>query len=329
MKFFKRVRINNLREIRILGTPLLEYTQGESMLSLKIPKRKTLEEKLSDAIFDMVDDKYDTIFLSRSGLGEAYLLSSFIKSWCKKLGTKNPCVVTIHATGKDWKSFYDCKFYNLRADFDSMASLEKPIYEKNGQKLILFLPYKEINKIVSSYQNEPKPHIESLLSYAGLKDFDIENVQPIFTKEMIKNAENHLKKNNINKDNFIFISRYANSIPNLPENFWDDLILELKAKGYSICENSKDITCSEAVYLATFAKSVIAMRSGFIEGLTKVAKNMHVFYTPLKKPYLDTEKFMSVFSLKNYPFVNPDTINEYNAENTDLIKLTNDILKNF
>ena len=127
----------------------------------------------------------------------------------------------------------------------------------------------------------------------------------------------------LNLDNFVIISPEANSCKLLPEEFWKDLISQLKIQGFDIFVNisldlfgSNDIdykscylTYSEAYALATRAKKIYSLRSGFTEFLLNTKIPMEVYYTSFFRTQA-AEKIRYGFGLDKIPNVDTTLIKE-------------------
>ena len=145
---------------------------------------------------------------------------------------------------------------------------------------------------------------------------------------MSEKCRKFLQNKNIDINNFIFISPDALSISALSNDFWNKLEIQLRNLGYYIYQNSKELSISESVYLASCAKSVIALRSGFTEGISSVVEKMFVIYRNLKDPYIPADQVIAAYTLKKYPYVNSENIYEYNAEELSEDLIINSIIEN-
>lgn len=316
MKVFEKIKIGKEKEIQIFGFPILQYGKkdiknGTEKYIKLFPT--SFEKKLVKMIFKNITNDYDDLYLLRCGLGEAYLINFFIDAWTRKNKSKNPCYISPRSEGREWNCFYKIPVENITIPWQSLSALKKRCYKYKGRRLFVFLPLKEIRKIVRSYQKKPQPHVKSLLKFCKLTSDDLKPVQPVFSRDIKDSALARLKENKINKNNFVFISSDALSAPLLPQEFWNELKLNLEKKGIGFIQNKKEISISEALYLSSIASAVIALRSGFSEGLANQAKKIFVLYTPLKSPFLPIPDFIKAYSLVEYPFATEKQITEFDT----------------
>ena len=94
------------------------------------------------------------------------------------------------------------------------------------------------------------------------------------------------------------------------------------AKGSSPYGKSVYLGVDEAMFIASRAKKIIALRCGFAELLAAIPDrgNLYVLYSHVfgsVKP----ESFLQIFSLKEYPFYNPQNTFEIIADKTNISKL--------
>jgi len=78
--------------------------------------------------------------------------------------------------------------------------------------------------------------------------------------------------------------------------------------------NSKNyplLSYAAAIYLASKAKAIITLRSGFSELLSTLNVPQFILYTKHRFSNISVEKTCEVHSLQKYPFVNQSLINEF------------------
>ncbi len=344
MKLFEKVKIdyknNHEREIRFLNIPIIQYGRkeenGTTKKYFKIFPKENFEIKLIKQMIANIKDKYDDIYLLRSGLGEAYLINYYIEAWCKKNNSKKPCFLNPNHPRKTWHIFSPIPIELVDVNWLNMRILKKTVYKLENNRVFVHIPYNIVYKMGCNYQQNSRPHIETLLNFVSLDLNSIKKPQITFEDECINKCNEILSSKNIDVNNFIFLSPDALSIPLLSDDFWQNLEYSLKKLGFSIYKNSTELNVSESVYVASKAKAIIALRSGFSEGLSAVAKKMFVLYTPLRiylnngqkeLSYIPVDKFLSSYTLKKYPFVKPETIFEYDTEKTESNFIISDILE--
>ena len=124
---------------------------------------------------------------------------------------------------------------------------------------------------------------------------------------------------NLNRDRFIFLSPEATTISPIPNHLWQDFIDKVREKGYDVFLNT---TCSpqlegckscfldfeEAYELASYAKAIIGLRSGFLETLTTINTPFHVIYN---RDIQGNNNRLLRNTLLKLPGVHPEQIHEY------------------
>lgn len=330
MKIFKKITINKEREIQFFNIPILSYGTKYYKDSKKnvyfnlFPK--SFKYQVYDELLKITENKHDFIIIVRAGLGEAYLLNFMLDEILHRYNAKKPCFVGHRDFYKELFSLYypNIPFYTHNINTNFMFNVLDKKYDK--YKNCLFnvnpSPLKNLQNLLAQYE---KGVVKDNYSYI-IKNF---NNTKNYKNKQIKyknNIENivELKFPNIKNEQFIFVVKDANFVKPLPANFWETLISQLENLGYKIVYNSKDISIQEARYIASYAKALIAIRGGFCEILSTLNVPKHIIYTPCK--HNDLKNIVDLFSLKKYPFVNPQTIFEYDTINTKIETIYENII---
>lgn len=332
MKLIEKQKINKEKEIRILNKALVRYgifeSSGKQEKYIEIFP-KSFEHKMLDEILLITGKKHDCIFLIRAGMGEAYLLNFILKELLLKFNAKNPCFVCHRKQYKELFELYhpNIPFYHINIDINKLfPALINRIVKYRGHFFnINPSTLAQVQDLFNRYENklEKRHYTEVIKNFNNVSVFNF--VTPVFS-EKIKNSTD-LKTKKLNKDNFIFIVNDANFIQKIPHEFWSDLITDLKKKNYDIFINNPDFSISEAFYLASKSKGIISLRCGFSELLSTLNVDKHIIYTPCKHNYLP--QLLEIMTLKKYPFVDPTTIFEYDAQINDVMSIKNIIMGAF
>lgn len=325
MKLIKKTKINNEYEIKFLSLPLVQYGSFESKEKKEkyfeiFPK--SYEAKMLDEILKTTTKAHDWIFLLRAGLGEAYLLNFMLDEILKNKKIKTPCFVCHRKSYKYLFELYfpNIPFYYIDIDIKRLfPMLTKRFIKYKGHNFnINPTTLKEVQKLFNDYEKniETRHYTDVIKEFNKINNFSFK--KPCFKKE----TETSLikKTKNLNKNNFIFIINDANFVTKLPEKFWKELEESLKEKGYDVFINSQKLTISEAIMLADKAKAIIGLRCGFSELISTLNTKKYIIYTTCKHNNLP--KLEQILTLKKYPFVNKETIFEYNIlkDNIEIIK---------
>lgn len=328
MQIFEKIKYKKEREINFCGMTVCHYGKAErefyneSYFEL-FPK--SYFEQVMDTIFEKLDKKYDIVFLCRvNAIGESYLLNYMFDEIIKQNKANSYCFITFNQENYAamFKLFSDSKVIDIKIDriLLNLALNKRKFKYKNTVFYVQQCTLDEINHLfLQKYAKEDYqvPYPEQIKLWAGIDKFQYLPIK--LTEDDILSVE---KLKNIDLDNFVFLSPNAKSVLPISDNFWNKLRKELKNKGFSIVENSWEFSFSEATYIASRAKHIIALRSGITELFSTLDTPKHIIYTNHRFSPLTIEKTKEVHSLKNYPFVDPETIYEYeyNDNEEDLIK---------
>ena len=335
MKLFEKIKIdyknNHEREIRFLNIPIIQYGKKEEngvkekyidILS------KSFEHKELDKILDLLPTNYDYIFLIRAGLGEAYLLNFMLDAIIKKYNIKKPCLICKSKAYVDLFNLFNPNIdsYCDIIDFTRLSHVlqKRCIKYKNVTFNINPSTFNEIKQLCTNYELnlENRHYADIIKQFNNINNFICK--KPTFNPNIEKYI--YEKINSLNKGNLIFIINEANFIHNLSYSFWEKLITILKKYGYDVLINSANLSISEAMYLASQSKAVIGMRCGFSEILSTLNIPKHIIYTNCK--FHDLPNFKDNFSLQKYPFVDENTLFEYQLSNQNEEELLEKIIRN-
>lgn len=170
-------------------------------------------------------------------------------------------------------------------------------------------------------------------------------VTPSISEKDITTLNEKINKINLDENNFVFLSPEANSTNLLPAEFWQDITDYLKQNNIDVFCNVMDeknkpdnakscfLTFKESYILAKKAKTIIALRSGFIEILSSVKTPMHIIYNIFnntKNPNITN--LYENYTLKNYPDISEQIYEYVNQDEKDLdiikVEIINQINKN-
>lgn len=165
--------------------------------------------------------------------------------------------------------------------------------------------------------------------------------EPKISENTRKTALEKANEIKLNLNKFIFISPEASSIDQLPKEFWEKITNNYLEQGYDVFNNitdwhnyikhSKtcDLTIEEAYVIASYAKKIIGLRSGFLELFLTLDVPMDVIYNMDKN---SKNRFLvnifENYTLQKYP-KNPNlVINEYKYQTENNLKeLIDNVLK--
>ena len=171
--------------------------------------------------------------------------------------------------------------------------------------------------------------------------------KPIISEEARLSAIEKVRDINLDINNFVFISPESKSNPTMSKNFWHEMVMELNRRGYDTyfnivgslntikADNLKAtyLTIEEACYIASRAKAIIGLRSGFMEIVNSCTDiPIYCFYSHFRKrmtPEMSADKVMTGFSLMKCPPFKTDLIKEYNADIIEENQLLEQLMEDF
>lgn len=277
---------------------------------------------------------YDDIYYLYSNGGEASMFFAYCaKNFIKKNNSKRPFFIATQPFQLDLLRLYfpDAKGICIK-DFFFLHEYKNMIPIKNHRIFLVYSHghFEPLEKEMQSQNFENITCFDHILNTLELTRKDC--TKPEF--KIPSHYENTLKKKidaiNLNIDNFVIIAPETKTSKPLSKTLWEKLINEFRKRGVDIFLNIKDeefvfenckqtkLSYPEAFLLAKKAKSIICVKSGFVEVLLPVNCPTIAVYTEFrnKKRYKITpEQVISVFSMHKLPFVNHDLICELNYDN--------------
>ena len=309
--------------LTVLGIPILKVFHYNNTKSIHI-----------FSFYREIDFNCKNIIYIRSAIGEAYLLSVLLSNYCKynKLSSKEIEVIGYMENYKELINLYNpnISYTKVNADIDkalyAFDGISYKIHDKNilmftPKKLLYLWMFKFVEKVNTNYFSE-------LIKLLGLSGKQLEQVMPIYNTECIKNAELILDKLK-NKDNFIFLCPDCKTISKINTKFWNTLEGKLKALGFDILYNNKNIKLDELHYIVEHARGTVSMCCGLCESLTNTKGIFHILYTDMGFVKIPAPNVLKSHSAKYLPFVNPENIHEYIYMQENEEKIIDEIIKSF
>lgn len=351
MKLVEKIRINagktREREIRFLNIPIVQYGKKE-FKNLKesyffiLPQKGFKEKILDDVILNGKLKKNETVILTRSSLGEIYILANTLTGSSLYKKEKISCLISNKEAVKDIFQLFcpqlDVKYLPLQ---DFYQYLPKNFYKYKNINFIIYCSYNFFNEFYDRiYNGEKLNFIEALQQeYIG-------NTQKIFINSPnIKNAtfkhSIELFSKNYDLENLIIILPEANSCTPYNLKFWRALIKILQKNNYNVFVNSltpekyglhykqKFLSILDLYIIATKAKCIIGLRNGLIDILSSISNNTHFHVLYTRHPgrnHICITKYINAYSVKYLPNVNINNIYEYNTEEMNEKEIMNHII---
>ena len=325
------------KEIKILGKTILKRVEKDNFRKYYLGNLKIHQVSLlkifKKRYFKYIDGDYDDVYILRANSGEIYLLLTYLlDSLLKKNGSKHPLFVATKKYHVDMIRMICPEIPCVYVGKLRLKLSEKPFIIDGKRFFLLFNRYyfRQVEQNIKNNKLGEYHYFQGIMDRLGMTEEDISmrriNVSPEDEKSMLEKA----KSTGLNLEKFVFISPEAQSCEMLDEDFWFELISQIKAKGYDVFMNltGEDfklrntsiyktcrLTFAEAFALARLSKKIVSLRSGLTEFLIQTGVPMDVLYTKFVKRHLfndmDAEHIMSGFTLTKLPNVNMQNLFEY------------------
>lgn len=334
--FYSKRNKNGLRTTRLFWVPI---------------HKKDLKKGLLEKILQNIDDKYDDIYISRHNIGETYVYLTHLQSWIKKNGSKKPLLLVWQK--KDvplYQMFVNKKIALKYIDIsqqDLHSWFTEECIEYKGKRIFCPTPDILINIL------KKRKEVPSWTFYDHIcKDFAMEGKDKL-TKPVVSEKVKNMVKLKIKKyfkRPFVVLIPNANSLRQMPIDFWNKIIHKLHVMGYDVfvnnhharnddrdgLEQSKTVTfncnLAEMYELSRQSAGVITLASGLAVFLTATGRKMDLIYTstkPIGKLEITGKMMEDTYSVYNLPGVDDKIIKEYEAETYSSDELADVILSRY
>lgn len=249
-----------------------------------------------------------------NNLGEALIYAKTIKKWYKD----GALIVCTQKGQLDIFKMYAPNYNCVLLDEKDNIHLTQSIIENN----ILYEPLLTNIKLIEL--NNSKQHFWKTWENYLKTDFSSLNYTPAkITNNAKKKSLEKLKNLNINQNKFFLLIKNTTSIEPLADDFWNSIENSLKKNGYDVLYNNHLFTIEEIYNIATISKGIISLRSGIIDILSEIDTPKYIIYNH-NNIHGD---LYPMYKLKEFPWVNHDTLYEYNAIYEDVKKINEKLLQ--
>ena len=332
--FYSKRNVNGFRITRLFWIPI---------------HTKNLKKELLDKILRNIDDKYDDIYISRHNIGETYVYLTHLQNWIKKNGSKKPLLLVWQK--KDIPLYQ--MFVNKNIALKYIDILQQDLHSRFTEECIEYKGKRIFCPTPDIFENilEKRKDVPSWNFYTHIcKDFMMgakdKLVKPVVPQDVRHSVE--LKIKEYFKRSFVIIIPNANSLRQMPVEFWNIIIQKLRTMGYDVFVNnhhtrndnrtglnlsetvSFDCDLAEMYELCRHSAGVITLASGLAVFLTATGNKMDLIYTRTNSVGKNAGKSMQdTYSVYNLPGIDDKKIKEYNAEVYSLHELANMILSRY
>lgn len=351
MAIFEKIKLGDIRDIYFLGKPIIQYSRNSSYKYIDIfPKNSLLKISQEKYRHLLAGKDYDSIYFLWNNTGETWQFLRISRSYFKKNNSKKPIIITDKKYHDDLVRMMLPEFENIRISlsYEQRLIIEKMYKKLFPQKTYLVFNFAHFSKLESELQKGKDIHFyDAILNTLGLKRNRMDYIEPKISKEAELSALAKAKEMNLDINNFVFISPEAKSNRTPSQEFWTKIENELNLLGYDTYFNivgvlntisGKNKKCiklniEEGLALASHAKAVIGLRSGFMEILQSAHKPIFCIYTGFRKrrtPAMTADKVLRGFTLEKCTYtVDNNSLFEYNADIIDETNLLSHIVNDF
>lgn len=263
-----------------------------------------------------------------TGTGDIYLIGTFWREYLKSVEIDDYIFLVINGACKKVAEIFDIK------------NLELLRTQEEGEYLIKYymlcpeeIPLKILNDSWGQIRGNP---LQWFRGYKGLYFmelfrqfvFELPN-EALPEKPVLKDVENELialfKKYKLIKGKTVILSSYANTLADLPDNFWAGLAGKLQKKGYIVCTNSSGekepavkgtipvfFPLNIAPQFVSRAGFFIGVRSGFCDVISAADARKIILYD--KENRFFNSSAYEYFSLKHMGLCEDAVEIEYESE---------------
>lgn len=248
-----------------------------------------------------------------TGTGDIYLIGTFWNEYTKQNRIDNYIFVVITGACKKVATMFDIK---------NIEVTKKKEYGAFLLDYYLFNPEKGKVKILNDcWAQVHTNQVEWFRGYKGLYftqlfrkyvfnlNDDVKPQRPILNNNL--NVTNELfNKYKLVEDKTVVLSPYSNTLSDLPNEFWEQLAFELKAKGYTVITNSSGKTepaikgttgiffpLNIAPQFIEKAGAFIGVRSGFCDVISSANAKKIIMYDKGNRFYMGSA--FEYFNLKD------------------------------
>jgi len=326
------------KDIKFLGKSIIKRREEGSYRNYyiggKLFRKVSLIDEFKKRYFKYFDKKHDDIYILRANSGEIYLtLTYIINTLIKRNGSKNPLLLATQKYHVDMIKMLCPDIPYIYIGKLRLKIAEDVFKIDNFRFFMLFNNYhfKDVEMNIKDKPIGETHYFKSIMERLNLTEQDL-----IYNKISIlpSDEQNMLKKVkelNLNLDKFVFLAPEAQSCKLYDEDFWCELINRFKNNGYDVFVNLVEdviklrgaidyktcyLTFGEAFALASRAKKIVSLRSGFTEFLLQTGVPIDVLYTKFRHRHffddMDIYHVMSGFGITQIPMIDKEKVREFN-----------------
>lgn len=321
----------NRKYLKFLGLPIIKLNWHKAWLN-------KLQHK--------INPDYDDIYILRHNIGETTVELMFLQERIKANKSNKPLLIVWDKKNIGFYDLFikhniDTKYIKLQqADIMAVFSQQNDNYneviiKQNNQRFICSTPQIAENMILHNGKN--------FYDYIKQCSHIPSNARPVLPS-VSQNTKSHIPQimQNLGQNKkFVILAPEANSLEKIPQEFWQDIIVQLKKKGYDIFVNSflcectiknaktQPISLEELFYLAQKSEGIITLGSGLAVLLALAQVPMDIIYTEFADKNIGYTATQAIekYSVLHLPMVKKEKITEYNVDILTLDEIKKEILQ--
>lgn len=331
--------------LSVLGIDFVHYNKNEIKFC-HIPIIKfNWKKKQLNKLQRQIDPKHDDIYILRHNIGETTVELMFLQARIKANKSKNPLLIVWNKKNIGYYKMFvkdnvDMQYIKLN-QYDIMSvfaqrdeNYKEVIFKQNNQRFICSTPQIAENMVLYNEKN--------FYDYIKKCSQIPENAHPVFpsvSEDTKANVTKIMRNLGLSKK-FIIIAPEANSLKKIPQEFWQDIIVQLKKKGYEIFVNSflcectvrnaktQAISLEELFCLAKKSERIITLGSGLAVLFALAQVPMDIIYTEFADKNIGYTATQAIekYSVFHLPMVKKENITEYNIDTATLDDIKKAIL---
>ena len=284
--------INEITVVSFFRVPVYKIIRQHDVINYFLFGFNIKSESIAEIFYErnlkQIDIDYDDAYFLNWASGETFSwLAYAAKIHFARNNSKKPLIVVGRGSYIDLVHMYlpdiPC-VANRSVPFDT----ENPYLEFAGHRFFRDCHHSKIATYLS-FHTEFLPDAKGVFKHFALSGIQKDNLdyaapiksEPIVPIESKESLAQKISQMKLNSDNFVFLAPEANTYLKPPVEFWEKIVQKLLNDGVDVflnsinenhyipgCKSLSDpLTYSESFELASMAKAVISLRSGFSETL--------------------------------------------------------------
>ena len=303
--------------------------------------RKNIQNNYREYIINKYP-AYDNYIIFSSGFGEIVLFLLHLPEFINKQKDKKTLIIFHRKSLQHLYKMFKYKYKSTVVESIEGIMLDN-VSKYKGRTFITPLNFDYFGIVEKKIIHNKEHYFEHLMNYFKF------NLNKISLDQKLK-----VSKTKIKNKNTVIILPEASTLEQIPFDFFQKLAKKLYFYGFDVIINTNNpfirvdncfntyenaLTIEDILSISKSAKAIVGVRSGFLEILAAISKQKtYVLYEKFNKfaqNKLSANDVMTGFSLKKYPNIDTNLIQEYNYENyrEDFLYLidniVSDIIGNF